>query len=343
MRAAILSGDKLVIKEVPKPAPGYEEALIKLTVAGVCHSDVHIVKRDWWKLPSSVEIPIGHEGIGTVEELGPGADKFVQKGDRVILGLGGFAGAYWCGACEYCLSGRPRLCRLQRPLSGTYAEYVSVWAKALVKLPAEVSNNEVSLACGGLTTYSAIKKLFKYGVTPGKVLAIVGAAGGLGHYAVQIAKQFGYIVVGVDIGKERLDFVKSMGADHAVDASEAAQFAREKLGGAHASIVLSPKLAGFELGLALLRRGGVFIGVGMPAASEGGFTLMPLDVLSRDLLIMSSGAGTVDEMKELVELAAAGKVKSHVAKVATLEQAPEILEELEQGKYTGRAILRISD
>jgi len=180
-------------------------------------------------------------------------------------------------------------------------------------------------------------------VTPGKVLAIVGAAGGLGHYAVQIAKQFGYIVVGVDIGKERLDFVKSMGADYAVDASEAAQFAREKLGGAHASIVLSPKLAGFELGLALLRRGGVFIGVGMPAASEGGFTLMPLDVLSRDLLIMSSGAGTVDEMKELVELAAAGKVKSHVAKVATLEQAPEILEELEQGKYTGRAILRISD
>ncbi len=341
MRAAILSGDKLVIKDVPKPTPKYEEALIKLTVAGVCHSDVHIVKRDWWKMPTSVEIPIGHEGIGTVEELGPGAERFLQKGDRVILGLGGFAGAYWCGACEYCLNGKTRLCRLQRPLSGTYAEYISVWAKALVKLPDEISDNEVSLACGGLTTYSAIKKLFKYGVTPGKIVAIVGAAGGLGHYAVQIAKQFSYIVVGVDIGKERLDFVKNMGADYAVDASEAVQFVRDKLGSAHASIVLTPRVAGFELGLALLRRGGVFIGIGMPAASEGGITVMPLDLLNRDLLIMSSGAGTVDEMRELVELAAAGKVKSHIAKVAPLEQAQQVLEELEQGKYTGRVMLKI--
>ncbi len=341
MRAAILVGDKLEIKDVPKPAPRYEEALVKLTVAGVCHSDVHIVKRDWVKLTSAVEIPIGHEGIGVVEELGPGAERFVQKGDRVILGLGGFAGAYWCGACEYCLSGRPRLCRLQRPLSGTYAEYISVWAKALVKLPDEIGDNEVSLACGGLTAYSAIKKLFKYGVTPGKTVAIVGAAGGLGHYAIQIAKLFSYRVVGVDIGKERLDFVKSMGADYAVDASEAAKFVREEVGGTHASIVFTPKVAGFELGLALLKRGGIFIGVGMPAASDGGFTLMPLDVLNRDLLIMSSGAGTVDEMRELVQLAATGRIKSHVAKVAPLEQAPQVLEELEQGKYTGRALLKI--
>ncbi len=340
MRAAILVGDKLEIKDVPKPTPKYEQALVKLTVAGVCHSDIHMVKRDWARMTATVQIPIGHEGIGIVEELGPGAERSVQVGDRVILGLGGFTG-YWCGACEYCLSGRPRLCRQAVPIIGTYAEYIVVWAKSLVKLPNEVSDNEVSLACGGLTAYGAVKKLIKYAVTPGKPVAIVGAAGGLGHYAIQIAKLFGYQVIGIDIGKERLDFVKSMGADYAVDASEATQFVREKLGGAYASIVFTPKVAGFELGLTLLRRGGIFIGVGMPAVSEGGITLMPLDVLNRDLLIMSSGAGTVEDMRELVQLAAAGKVKSHVARVATLEQAPQVLEELEQGKFTGRAILKI--
>lgn len=340
MLAAILTEGELSVQEVPKPSPGYEEALIKLTTAGVCHSDVHMVKGDWG-FRRATPIPVGHEGIGVVEELGPGAEGFVEKGDRVIMGLGGMGGRYWCGACEYCLSGRPRLCRQARPLSGTYAEYISVWAKALVKLPDQVSDNEVSLACGGLTAYSAIKKLISFNVTPNREVAIVGAAGGLGHYAVQIAKEFGYKVVGVDIGNERLEFVKALGADYAVDANEGPQFVREKLGGVKASIVFSPKIAGFELGMGLLKRGGIFIGVGMPAISEGSISVMPLDMLGRDLLIMSSAVGTVQEMRELVQLAADGKVKTHVSRVASLSEAAQVLEELDQGKYTGRAILKI--
>jgi propanol-preferring alcohol dehydrogenase len=339
--AAIAIEGKLSVKEIPIPSPKYEEALVKLTTSGVCHSDVHMVKGDWNEAQRTTPIPIGHEGIGVVEELGPGAEKFVQKGDRVIMGLGGLGGGYWCGACEYCLSGRPRLCRQTRPLFGTYAEYISVWAKALVKLPDEVSDNEVSLACGGLTAYSAIKKLIKFNVTPGKLVAIVGAAGGLGHYAVQIAKEFGYKVVGVDIGSERLEFVKSLGADYAMDATEAPQSIRGKVGSVQASIVFTPKVTGFELGLALLKRGGIFIGVGMPAISEGPISVMPLDILFRDLLIMSSAVGTVQDMRELVQLAADGKVKTHISKIASLSEAAQVLEELEQGKYTGRAILKI--
>ncbi len=241
MRAAILENDKLVLKDVPKPTPKYEEALVRIITAGVCHSDVHLVKGDWPRFVQPFPIPLGHEGIGIVEELGPGAEKFVSKGDRVILGLGGAGGGYWCGACEYCLSGRPRLCKETKGILGTYAEFISLWAKSLVKLPKEVSDQEVSLACGGLTAYSAVKKLLKFEVLPGKPVAIVGAAGGLGHYAVQIAKAFGYIVIGVDVGQEKLDFIKSMGADYAMDASEADQFVKEKFGGVYASIVFSQK------------------------------------------------------------------------------------------------------
>ena len=280
MKAAILEKGKLEIKEVPTPTPKNEEALVRMITAGVCHSDLHLVKGDWPRFVQPFPIPLGHEGIGIVEELGAGAEKFIQKGDRVILGLGGAGGGYWCGACEYCLSGRPRLCRQTKGIMGTYAEYIALWAKSLVKLPDEVSNQEVPLACGGLTAYSAIKKLFKYEVLPAKPIAIVGAAGGLGHYAVQIAKAFGYKIVGVDVGQEKLDFIKSLGADYAVDAGEAAQLVKEKFKGVYASIVFSSKLVGFELGLKLMKRGGVFISVGMPAATEGSLSLSPLDLLA---------------------------------------------------------------
>lgn len=339
MRAVILADGKLVIKDVPKPSPGYEEALVKIATAGVCHSDVHLVKGDWPSFVRPFPTRMGHEGIGIVEELGPGAEKFIQKGDRVILGLGGSGGGYWCGACEYCLSGRPRLCKQTKGIIGTYAEYISVWVKSLVKLPEEISDREVPLACGGLTAYSAVKKLIKFDVLPGKPVAIIGAAGGLGHYAVQIAKAFGYKVIGVDVGQEKIEFVKSLGADYAVDVSEAAEFVKEKFGGVYASVVFSPKIAGFQLGLRLMRRGGVFVGVGMPAVSDGPISITPLELLGRDPLIMASAVGTVEEMRELVQLAVDGKVKTHVGRVASLSEISQVLEELDQGKYAGRAII----
>jgi propanol-preferring alcohol dehydrogenase len=339
MKAAILENGKLEIKEVPKPTPKNEEALVKMITAGVCHSDLHLAKGDWPRFVQPFPMPLGHEGIGIVEDLGPGAEKFIQKGDRVILGLGGAGGGYWCGACEYCLSGRPRLCKETKGIMGTYAEYISLWAKSLVKLPEEVSDQEVPLACGGLTAYSAVKKLIKYDVLPGKPVAIVGAAGGLGHYAVQIAKAFGFKVVGVDVGEEKLNFIKSLGADYAVDAGEAAQFVREKFRGVYASIVFSSKLAGFELGLKLMKRGGVFISVGMPAASEGALSLSPLDLLARDPLIMASAVGNVEEMRELVQLAAEGKVKTHISRRASLSELGQVFEELEKGAYPGRALI----
>ncbi len=341
MRSALLEKiGNLVINDVPKPSPGHEEALVRITSAGVCHSDLHMIKGDWpitmfVKLP----IPMGHEGIGIVEELGPGAEKFVQKGDRVIMGLGGLGGRYWCGACEYCLTGKTMLCEKREFLTGVFSEYISIWAKALVKLPDEVSDNEVPLACGGLTAYSAVKKLMKFGVSPGKPVAIIGAAGGLGHYAVQVAKALGYTVIGVDVGSEKLEFVKNLGADYAMEARKVSRFAEKKFGGVHASIVFSPKVVSIELGYKITKRGGILILVALPPMSEGAFSVIPLEFLFKDLHIVGSLTGTVEEMRELVQLAADGKVKTHVGRTASLSEINQVFEELEKGAYTGRAII----
>ena len=339
MRAMILEKGRLVEKDIPKPVPKSEEALVRITAAGVCHSDVHLVKGDWPALIPPFPIPVGHEGIGIVEEIGPGGEKYVQVGDRVILGLGGTGGGYWCGACEYCLSGNPRHCSQAKGIIGAYAEYISVWVKSLVKLPDTVSDTEAPLACGGLTAYSAVKKLFKFGVLPGKPVAIVGAAGGLGHYAVQAAQVFGYKVVAIDVGTKKIEFLKNLGADYAVDVSEAVPFVKENFGGVYGSVVFAPQVSAFELGLKLVRKGGVFVSVGMPAASEGSISISPLQLLAQDILIMSSAVGSVEDMREVVQLAADGKLKTHVARVGKLSELSRILDDLAEGKFAGRAII----
>ena len=338
MRAAIVEKvGNVSIKDIPKPSPGLGEALVKMSTAGVCHSDLHLMMGDWTEIPTP--LPLGHEGIGIIEEFGSGSKANLKIGDRVILGLGGAAGKYWCGTCEYCLAGKSMYCPERQPLFGTFSEYISVRATNLVKLPEEISDNEVPLACGGLTAYAAIKKVSKFGIPPGKTVAIIGAAGGLGHYAVQIAKTFRYKVIGVDVGSDKLEFVKKLGADYAIDVNEAGKFIEDKFGGVHASVVFAAKVSAYELGLKILRVGGLLIAVGLPALSEGPLSIIPFEILFRDLHIMGSFVGTVEEMRELVQLAAEGKVKTHIGRVAKLSELNHVFEELKKGEFVGRAII----
>jgi alcohol dehydrogenase, propanol-preferring len=337
MKAVRLEDGELHIRELPMPVPGPEEALIRITSAGVCHSDLHLARGDWFGVPRSGSI--GHEAIGIVEALGPGGERFASVGDRVILGLGGTGGGYWCGACEYCLGGQPRHCAQSKGILGVFAEYFTVYARSLVVLPDSLGDHEAPLACGGLTAYGAVKKLLKHQVLPGRAVAVIGAAGGLGHYAVQLATAFGYKVVGIDLGEDRLEFVRSLGAHMALDASEAQSVIQQELGGVDASLVFSARMAGFDLGLKVLRRGGLFVGVGLPASSEGNLQLNPFEFFMKDPTLIYSAVGTVQDMRELVALAADGLVASHVSRTGALSELGTIFDELEAGSYLGRAVI----
>lgn len=336
MKAARIQDGVLRVVDVAAPVPGDVEALVRITSAGVCHSDLHLVRGDW----NGIQPPaIGHEAIGVVEELGPGAERFVSLGDRVILGLGGTGGGFWCGACEYCLGGRPRHCSQAKGIMGTFAERFAVYAPGLVRLPDTVGDEEAPLACGGLTAYGAVKKLQQYGVQPGRAVAVIGAAGGLGHYAVQLANAFGYRVVGVDIGEERLAFARSLGASIAVGPDEALDVVQRELGGVDAALVFSARLAGFRLGLQLLRKAGLFVAVGLPPSSDGNLEINPFEFFMKDPTLVYSAVGTVQDMRELVELAAAGTVRSHVSRTGPLSELGAIFDELEAGRYLGRAVV----
>ena len=321
MKAARLEDGTLHIRDLPVPDPGPDQALVRITASGVCHSDLHLARGDWLGIPGTGSL--GHEGIGIVEALGPGADRYVAVGDRVILGLGGAGGAYWCGACEYCLSGQTRLCNHTEALMGTFAEYLPVFAPALVPL----------------TAYGAVKKLLAHHVTPGRRIAVIGAAGGLGHYAVQIASNFGYEVVGIDIGAERLAFIESLGASAAVSADDALEVVMRDFGGVDAALVFSAKMAGFQLGFDLLRKAGLFVAVALPATSEGNIQINPFAFFAKGATLIYSAVGTVQDMRELVALAAAGKVKTHVGREGALSELDTIFDELQAGGYLGRAVI----
>jgi propanol-preferring alcohol dehydrogenase len=175
-------------------------------------------------------------------------------------------------------------------------------------------------------------------VIPGNTVAVLGAAGGLGHYAVQLLHAFGYRVVGIDVGEERLEFVRSLGADVAV-APDGAADAVAATGGAHASLVFAARIDAFQQGLQLLRKGGLFVGVAIPPSSDGMIQISPFQLLMGDPTIVFSAVGTVQDMRELVDLAAAGRVKSHVSRRGPLSDLPAIFDELESAKYLGRAVI----
>ena len=92
-------------------------------------------------------------------------------------------------------------------------------------------------------------------------------------------------------------------------------------------------------GLKLLRRSGLFVAVGLPPTSDGNLELVPFEFFMRDPTLIYSAVGTVQDMRELVDLAAAGRVKSHVSRVGALTELPAIFDELEAGKYLGRAVI----
>ncbi|MEM0276902.1 zinc-dependent alcohol dehydrogenase [Pyrobaculum sp.] len=348
MRAAVIKewGKPLSIEDVPKPEPGPGEVLVRIHASGVCHTDIHQWKGDWPSVKYIMEKHgvriLGHEGIGVVEEVGLGVSR-LRKGDRVGVPWMNS----WCGACEYCLSGYPHWCPHAKNTSvhvnGTHAEYAIIHEKAAPKIPKEIGDVEAApLMCAGVTAYGAIRKLVTEArIPPGKPIAIIGAAGGLGHYAVQIAKAFGYVVLGVDVREDRVKFVEKIGADYAIDAKSAEKFAKDKFGGVYASVVFTPKIAGYELGLKMLRPLGALVSVGIPDVKEGVIPLYPLTVVGMGIRVFGSAVGVTHEFEELFNLVVAGKVKSHVTMIADLSEINTIFKELEEGKIVGRAVLKI--
>jgi alcohol dehydrogenase, propanol-preferring len=332
MKAAVLhqAGSPLVIEDVPVPQCGPADILIKVKACGVCHTDLHLAAGEWrlHKLP----LILGHEAVGVVEQVGPNAANF-KVGDR--------AGVPWiystCGECEYCTSDREALCPQIRVtgymVDGGYAEYAAVPASHAVAVPEGVNFGEAApVFCAGLTPYRALKIS---GARVGDTVAIWGV-GGLGHYAVQIARAIGARVIAVDVAPGKLDLARQLGADVTLNAArDDAAKAIRALGGAHVVINLATTPVAVSQGAEALRRGGTLVLVGLP---PGNFTLPILQTVAKGIRILTSAVGTRQDLREVLALAAAGRIKS-VAQTCRLEEINWAFEQLGQGSVNGRLVV----
>jgi alcohol dehydrogenase, propanol-preferring len=337
MKAAFVEkfGEPLQIKEVVVPTPGPGQVLVEVAASGVCHTDLHAAEGDWPVKPTLPFIP-GHEGAGFVAALGPGV-KHLKEGDRV--GIAWLHSA--CGYCEFCLTGWETLCPAQEmsgySVNGSFAEYALGQADYLGRIPDKLSFVDAApILCAGVTTYKGLKQTQ---ARPGEWVVISGV-GGLGHVAVQYAKAMGLHVAAIDIGPEKMQLARSLGAEITVDAKQEDPVLaiQKKIGGAHGVLVTAVSLPAFKQAIGMLRRGGTCVLNGLP---PGEFPVSIFDLVLNGQTVRGSIVGTRKDLEEALQFAADGKVK------ATIEQQPlgsinAIFDRLKQGRVNGRIVLDIA-
>lgn len=338
MRAAVLHGLKkpLAFEDVPRPSLETDDVLIQVEACGVCHSDLHVADGDWPPFAPITKTPLilGHEIAGRVVEKGSSVRQF-QTGERV-----GLPWIYWtCGECEFCREGNENLCARQKITgvteNGGFAEFVKAPASHALRIPDGLSAAEAApLFCAGVTVYRALKQAR---ISPGQRLAIFGI-GGLGHLAVQIAREFGAEVIAVDMTDEKLRLAESLGAAYSYSAASknVSKELRAK-GGVHVALVTSAAKAAYDTAFACVRPSGMLLAVGLPAEQ---ICFPPIVMAAKEVRIRASAVGTRQDQREVLALASKGKIRCHVA-ARPLTDANLVLDELRQGQVSGRIALTL--
>lgn len=335
MKAAVLHEFKkpLTLEDVPRPSPGPDEVLIGVEACGVCHSDLHVADCDWPQLARITKRPLilGHEVAGRVGEVGAQVRE-VRVGDRV-----GVPWIYWtCGACDFCREGNENLCVSQKitgvTVDGGYAEFMLAPASHVTRIPDSLPAVEAApLFCAGVTVFRALQKAR---VRTGQRVAIFGV-GGLGHLGVQMAANVGAEVIAIDISDDKLALAKSVGAAEVINAATADAAKRLRRLGAHVALVTSAAKSAYDLAFSAIRPTGTLLVVGLPAETIG---FPPILMAALEINIHASAVGTREDLRNVLALAAAGKLRCEVS-TRPLAEANAALEDLRRGKISGRVVL----
>jgi D-arabinose 1-dehydrogenase-like Zn-dependent alcohol dehydrogenase len=199
-------GEPLQAQEVPVPAIGDKDILVRIRAAGICHSDAHY--RAGHSTMGRLPITLGHEVAGVVERVGANVTN-VKADDRVALHYN-----ISCGDCYQCRTGNDQFCTsvkmIGHHVDGGYAEYIAVPARNAIPLPYEIPFEAgATLMCASATALHALRKAR---LKAGETVAIFGI-GGLGLSAIQLAKALGAVeVFAVDIKDDKLELASEYGA-----------------------------------------------------------------------------------------------------------------------------------
>jgi D-arabinose 1-dehydrogenase-like Zn-dependent alcohol dehydrogenase len=332
------------------PTPQGTEVLVRVTRCGVCHTDLHLWEGYFdlgsgrkYHIKDRGQVPpftLGHEPYGVVEATGPdalGAESGVAVGARGIV-------YPWigCGTCAVCRAGRDNYCLAPRFIGagkpGAYATHILVpHPRYLVAAEGLDPSFAATLACSGLTAYSAAKKLQP--LVADDWVAVIGC-GGLGLIGIAILSVMSAApIVACDIDPAKLQEAMRLGARAAVDtrAPDALKQVQKLSGGGVAGAIDFVGItATASLGVAALRRGGRHIVVGLMG---GELALGIVAIAQRAISVTGNYVGSLQELKEVVALAKEGQLPTPPLSTRPAAEINRTLEDLKAGRILGRAVL----
>lgn len=326
--------------------PQGSEIILEVLAAGVCHTDLHVreggvdlghgARLEYAQRGVSLPRTLGHENVGRIVAAGPDAGDIDMSKNYLIYPWCG------CGECLACQSSHENLCVAPRFLGihvdGGYATHIRVSHPRYLFDIGDMDPMEAApLACSGLTTYSALKKLEDL---PRKQPMLIIGAGGLGLTFMQLLRAMDMQApVVADIGAEKRAAALAAGAKAVVDPKdpEATAMIAEACGGAPSAVIdFVGAEATAKLAFDILAKGGRLVTVGL----FGGSAPWPLPLVAlKSVWIAGSYVGTLSELAELMELARSGKIEPIPTTGYALSRAEEIMQQLEAGKIAGRAVL----
>ena len=306
MKALVFHGpNQIAVENMPRPRPGYGEAVIRVTLTTICGTDVHILRGEY---PVEPGLIIGHEAVGIIDELGPGISGYAV-GDRVLVGA-----ITPCGQCSSCLTGNWSQCggvpiggwKFGNTINGAQAEYLLVpYAQAnMAKVPADLRDEQVILLADIASTgFSAVESA---DVQLGDSVVVI-AQGPIGLCATAGAKLKGAgLIIATESNPVRKKMSLKMGADVVLDPTLADVTAEiHKLTndrGVDVAIEALGTQATFETALRVLRPGGTLSSLGV----YSGKLNIPVDAFAAGLgdykIVTTLCPGGKERMRRLMEL-----------------------------------------
>ena len=329
--------EALQIVDLPKPEAGTGQVVVQIKAAGMNHLDTWVRRGiPGMKLPLPM-IP-GADGAGIVEQVGAGVSG-VQKGDRVFVAAG-----LSCGRCERCLSGWESLCRefgiIGEHCNGTQAEYALLPAANVLPLPKPLSFEEgAAFPLVFLTAWHML--VARAGVRPGDQVLVHAGGSGVGSAAIQIARLHGARVIATIGSREKIDKVKALGAEEAINYREA-DFLEEvrRLTGRRGVDIVFDSIGQetWDRSLKALARGGRLVNCGATSGYQGTTDIRYL--FSRGLSILGSTMGSRSELLTISRMMAGRQLRPVIDRVLPLGKIAEGHRAMAERTLFGKILLR---
>jgi NADPH:quinone reductase-like Zn-dependent oxidoreductase len=338
MRAAVLrhtgGPEALKVEDVPVPAPGPSQVLLKVAAAGVSFHDIverNGVYKRGVKLPS---IP-GIEAAGTVVAIGDHVGSGIRIGDRVAM-----TPFHGCGSCRLCRSGFETSCRDRKSNRGGYAQYMSVYWDSVAQVPDSITLDQACMlgAAAGVAL-NAVRDVAS--VRLGETVLVTGASGGIGIPSIQIAKAAGAWVIAHTRSEQKAHQLLGLGADDVIVSRSGEDFSddvRARTDGGVDVVIDTVGSPVFTAAFRSLGAHGRYAVVGQLVGEEISINLAR--IFFKRISLAGVGSVSLEQLRDVIKLAGSGQIRPRVAKTFALDEIAQAHALVESGTAFGRVVVQ---